>query len=68
MSEKEINYEMLANSGYLVQELSAGESIFEEGDPGDTMYIVRSGEVEIARWKGDCGGRAERYFRRNGAY
>lgn len=25
----------------------AGETIFKEGDPGDTMYVVIEGEVEI---------------------
>lgn len=27
---------------------SAGEVIFKEGDPGDTMYIVQKGEVDIS--------------------
>ncbi|MEM8744004.1 MAG: cyclic nucleotide-binding domain-containing protein [Pseudomonadota bacterium] len=49
MSEKEINYDMLASSGYPVQELKAGATIFKEGDDGDYMFIVRSGEVEIKR-------------------
>ncbi len=49
MSEKEINYDMLANSGYPVQELEAGDEIFKEGDDGDKMFIVRAGEVEIKR-------------------
>jgi CRP-like cAMP-binding protein len=26
---------------------SAGETIFEEGSPGDVMYIVQEGEVDI---------------------
>ena len=49
MSEKEINYDMLANSGYPVQSVEAGATIFTEGDDGDNMFIVRSGEVEIRR-------------------
>lgn len=49
MSEKEIDYDMLANSGYPVQELEAGDEIFKEGDDGDKMFIVRTGEVEIKR-------------------
>ncbi len=28
---------------------AAGETIFREGDPGDKIYIVKSGEVEIVR-------------------
>ena len=49
MSEQDINYDMLANSGYPVQELEAGASIFKEGDAGDNMFIVCAGEVEIKR-------------------
>lgn len=49
MSEQEINYDMLANSGYPIQELEAGAPIFKEGDAGDNMFIVRAGEVEIKR-------------------
>src|SRR5258707_15898346 len=28
-------------------QFSAGQSIFNYGDPGDALYIIRSGEVEI---------------------
>ncbi len=28
---------------------TAGETIFRQGDPGDKIYIVKSGEVEIVR-------------------
>lgn len=31
------------------QSLAPGEVIFEEGDPGDQLYIVQSGEVELVR-------------------
>ncbi len=31
-----------------VEEYAAGERIFEEGRPGDRMYGVKTGEVEIA--------------------
>ncbi len=27
--------------------LQAGETLFEAGDPGDCMYLVKAGEVEI---------------------
>jgi len=30
-----------------LQHFNAGETIFNYGDPGDALYIVRSGEVEI---------------------
>ena len=26
-----------------------GETIFREGDPGDTMYLIQTGAVEISR-------------------
>ena len=29
--------------------LAPGEVVFEEGDPGDQLYIVQSGEVELVR-------------------
>jgi len=31
------------------QRFEAGETIFEEGDPGDTIYVIHSGEVELSR-------------------
>lgn len=34
----------------------AGTTLFQRGDPGDAMFIVRSGEVEIF-FKNDTGGR-----------
>jgi CRP-like cAMP-binding protein len=27
----------------------AGETVFDEGDPGDRLYVIQSGEVELAR-------------------
>lgn len=38
---------MRANSGHPTKEFPAGETIFSEGDQGDHMFIVRSGEVDI---------------------
>jgi CRP-like cAMP-binding protein len=29
--------------------LSPGEVIFDEGDPGDQLYVIQSGEVELVR-------------------
>ena len=26
-----------------------GETVFQEGDPGDAMYIIQSGAVEVSR-------------------
>ena len=35
------------------RDYSAGTILFREGDPGDYMYVVQSGEVEIRRKVGD---------------
>lgn len=29
--------------------LQPGETVFDEGDPGDKLYIIQSGEIELAR-------------------
>lgn len=35
------------------RDLQAGETIFDEGEPGDKFYVIRSGEVELSRtWEG----------------
>ena len=28
---------------------AAGETVYNEGDPGDTMFIIKEGEVEVLR-------------------
>jgi len=38
----------------LAREFPAGTVLFEEGQPGDDMYIVVSGEVELRRHVGDA--------------
>ena len=42
-----IDFQMLANAGYPPTRFAAGDVIFAEGDKGDAMYVVRSGEVAI---------------------
>lgn len=37
------------------QRLAAGEVLFEQGDAGDLVYVVESGEVEIVRRRADGG-------------
>ena len=37
----------LFGRGENVEERSAGELIFEEGRPGDVMYVVLEGQVEV---------------------
>jgi CRP/FNR family transcriptional regulator, cyclic AMP receptor protein len=34
---------------YYQRSLSPGELIFDEGDPGDQLYVIQSGEVELVR-------------------
>ena len=49
MTMPAINFELLANAGFPPVTFKAGETIFSEGDKGDRMYVVRSGQVEIER-------------------
>jgi CRP-like cAMP-binding protein len=44
-----IDFQTLANPGFPPASYAAGEVIFSEGDKGDNMYVIRSGEVEIER-------------------
>ena len=52
---------------------SPGEVLFEQGDPGDLVYVVESGDVEIFRVRDDgtdervTDDRARRLLRRAGA-
>ncbi|MEM7413596.1 MAG: Crp/Fnr family transcriptional regulator [Myxococcota bacterium] len=34
---------------YYQRTLSPGETVFETGDPGDQLYVIQSGEVELIR-------------------
>ena len=47
MTEKHVDFALLARSGAETHTAKAGDTIFAEGDPGDRMFVVRSGEVEI---------------------
>ncbi|HID32791.1 MAG TPA: Crp/Fnr family transcriptional regulator [bacterium (Candidatus Stahlbacteria)] len=33
--------------------LKSGEVLFREGDPGDQMYLIRSGKIKITKGEGD---------------
>ena len=44
-----IDFQLLANAGFPPASFQSGEVIFMEGDNGDKMYVIRSGEVEIGR-------------------
>ncbi len=62
-----IDFQLLANAGFPPAKFEPGEVIFAEGDKGDKMYVIRSGEVEVER-----DGKivetlsARRHFRRDG--
>jgi CRP/FNR family cyclic AMP-dependent transcriptional regulator len=34
---------------YYQRTLSPGETVFDEGDPGDQLYVIQSGEIELIR-------------------
>jgi CRP-like cAMP-binding protein len=42
-----VDFGLLLNSGARLRSFKAGETIFKEGDRGDEMFVVHSGEVEI---------------------
>ncbi len=44
-----IDFQLLANAGFPPLRFALGEVIFEEGDKGDKMYVIRSGEVVIEK-------------------
>jgi CRP/FNR family cyclic AMP-dependent transcriptional regulator len=49
MAMAAIDFQLLANAGFPPATFKPGEVIFAEGDKGDKMYVIRSGEVEIER-------------------
>ncbi len=49
MTVAAIDFQMLANAGFPPARFAAGDTIFAEGDKGDAMYVVRTGEVNVER-------------------
>jgi CRP/FNR family transcriptional regulator, cyclic AMP receptor protein len=49
MTIASIDFQMLANAGFPPVRHAAGDVIFAEGDKGDAMFVVRTGEVTIER-------------------
>jgi CRP/FNR family transcriptional regulator, cyclic AMP receptor protein len=49
MTTPSINFEPLANARFPPATYKPGETIFSQGDDGDRMYVIRTGEVEIER-------------------
>jgi CRP/FNR family transcriptional regulator, cyclic AMP receptor protein len=44
-----VDFSLLASSGARLRSFKAGETIVKEGDRGDEMFVVHSGQVEIRR-------------------
>jgi len=44
-----VDFQMLANAGFPPKNFAAGAPIFEADEKGDSMFLIRSGEVEIER-------------------
>jgi CRP/FNR family transcriptional regulator, cyclic AMP receptor protein len=42
-----IDFQLFASAGFPLVSFAPGDVIFAEGDKGDKMYVVRSGEVQI---------------------
>ena len=49
MAMAAVDFQLLANAGFPPASFQPGEVIFAEGDKGDKMYVIRSGEIEIER-------------------
>jgi CRP/FNR family cyclic AMP-dependent transcriptional regulator len=49
MTMAAIDFQLLANAGFPPANFQPGEVIFSEGDKGDKMYVIRTGEVEVER-------------------
>lgn len=49
MTIASIDFQMLANAGFPPARFATGDVIFAEGDKGDAMHVIRSGEVAIER-------------------
>lgn len=40
-------FALLANAGFALETYEPSAVIFAEGEPGDKMYVIRTGEVDI---------------------
>ena len=49
MTIASIDFQMLANAGFPPARFAKGDVIFAEGDKGDAMFVIRTGEVAIER-------------------
>jgi len=47
MSAEKMSHQLLVNAGSPPASFQPGEVIFAQGDQGDAMYVVNSGDVDI---------------------
>jgi CRP/FNR family transcriptional regulator, cyclic AMP receptor protein len=47
MADTAVEFGILAGAGAAVRSFKAGDVIFQQGDPADELYIVKSGKVEV---------------------
>jgi len=47
MAQPHFDFELLARGGFPLQRFEANAKIFVQDDPGECMYVVRSGNVGI---------------------
>lgn len=47
MQNRELDFRVFAREACPVIAVPAGETVFRQGDPGTTMYVVLSGHVEM---------------------
>jgi len=49
MTARKIDFSLLTQAGYPIQEFDVGDVVFSDGDGGDYMFLVRSGAIDIMR-------------------
>jgi CRP-like cAMP-binding protein len=47
MTDKPVDFSILASASAPVLTFKAGDVIFREGDPADDLFVIKSGKVEI---------------------
>ncbi len=48
MANSEVEFSILAGAGAPVRTFKQGEIVFREGDPATELYVIKSGQVDIA--------------------
>jgi CRP/FNR family cyclic AMP-dependent transcriptional regulator len=47
MADRAVDFSILAGAGAPVRTYKAGDVIFQQGDPAEELFIIKSGKVEI---------------------